>query len=422
MCPIIADGLQIVLSLVVLIAIAGAVAAVPLGGGSGHDAGSGNQDSGNGDSGISSAELEDLQTVANQFGISLQEATDRYAWNDNFALAVAQIREAFPEAFAGAEIVDGNRAWVAFAGQTPEAARAMIDTFGSTQSGISVEARADVGFTEVELQRAIKAAHFAVLEATHVLDASTLFDYATGKITTNVVLDNTASDSVLDGLKDIATNNLTNATRADIVNSITASVVRSAHPVLGGNDSSSEHLGGEVIGGCTSGFVVETPLAVRGISTAGHCGDDLTDDGASLTFEEEHQGTHGDFQWHSGSQDLPNEFYAGSESSTETNKREVNSKSYPTVGQTLCLNGATTHKDCQEVRKLNVCNGDRCDLVQMGARHAAGGDSGGPVYWENTAYGLHQGYVSDPFWPFTRDVFSRTDRIFSALDVSVAIN
>ena len=131
---------MIVLSLVVLIAIAGAVAAVPLGGGSGHDAGSGNQDSGNGDSGISSAELEDLQTVANQFGISLQEATDRYAWNDNFALAVAQIREAFPEAFAGAEIVDGNRAWVAFAGQTPEAARAMIDTFGSTQSGISVDA------------------------------------------------------------------------------------------------------------------------------------------------------------------------------------------------------------------------------------------------------------------------------------------
>ena len=165
---------MIVLSLVVLIAIAGAVAAVPLGRGSGHDAGSGNQDSGNGDSRISSAELEDLQTVANQFGISLQEATDRYAWNDNFALAVAQIREAFPEAFAGAEIVDGNRAWVAFAGQTPEAARAMIDTFGSTQSGISVEARADVGFTEVELQRAIKAAHFAVLEATHVLDASTL--------------------------------------------------------------------------------------------------------------------------------------------------------------------------------------------------------------------------------------------------------
>ena len=288
---------MIVLSLVVLIAIAGAVAAVPLGGGS-------DEDSDNGDSGISSAELEDLQTVADQYGISLQEAIDRYAWNDDFVLAVTQIREAFPNAFAGAEIVDNNGAWIAYAGQIPSSARAIIDAFSGTNNGISVEARANLGFTEVELQSAIEAAHFAVLESTQVLDASTLFDYTTGQITTNVVLDAKAADSVLEDLQASAEDNISSSTRADILNTISTSVVRSDHSILGVTDNNSEHLGGEVLSECTSGFVVEDALGERGIATAGHCDNSLTDDGASLTFEEEHEGTHGDFQWHSGSQDL----------------------------------------------------------------------------------------------------------------------
>ncbi|MDY6912375.1 MAG: hypothetical protein SVM79_08480 [Chloroflexota bacterium] len=195
------------------------------------------------DASISDAELQDLQSIASQKGISLQAAIDRYAWNDNFALAVAKIREAAPAAFAGAEIVDAGHAWVAFAGRAPEAARDIIDTFSSSHSGVSVEVRADLGFTEVELERAIVAVHFAVLEATEVRDASTSFDSATGQIRTSVVLESTASDSVLDDLAAIAAKNLIDATRADILNSITTSVIRSNSPVTGGNESSTEHLG-----------------------------------------------------------------------------------------------------------------------------------------------------------------------------------
>ena len=94
---------------------------------------------------ISDAELRDLQTIASQEGISLQDAIERYAWNDNFALAVAKIREASPEAFAGAEIIDAGHAWVAFAGRVPELALDMIDTFSSSHKGVSVEMRADLG-------------------------------------------------------------------------------------------------------------------------------------------------------------------------------------------------------------------------------------------------------------------------------------
>ena len=369
----------------------------------------------------SAAELEDLQAVANQFGISLQAAIDRYAWNDNFGLAVAKIREASPAAFTGAEIVDASNAWVAFKSRAPQAALDIIGTFENSHSSVSVEVRTDKGFTEVELERAIEAAHFAVYDATEVRDASTTFDYATGEIEAVVVLESTASDSVLESLRTGAVNNLKNATRADILNNISISVVRSDHDVLGVTDSDTEHLGGEALSTCTSGFGIKTSSQTRGISTAGHCNNSQSDDGTSLTAHGEHKGSHGDFQWHTGPDydDHSDDFYSGHVTSHEIHRRDVSAVGSPTVGQTLCRNGKVSNRDCQKVRKLNVCNGVYCNLVQMEARLSTGGDSGGPVYAGNTAYGLHQGGMTDP-WPLWRDLFSRADRIDDALGISIA--
>ena len=340
---------------------------------------------------ISDAELEDLQAVANHYGISLQAAIDRYAWNDNFSLAVAKIRASSPLAFTTAEIVGADHAWVGFASSVPRVARDIIDIFSRSHSRITVEVRADLGFTEVELERAIEAVHYAVFAASEVRDASTWFDYATGLIRTNVVLEDAASDSVLDDLQELAAQNLTQATRADIVNSITTLVVRSDRDVLGGDESSTEHLGGESLSNCTSGFGTKTSAGVRGISTAGHCNNPQSDDGSNLTFQSEYEDAHGDFQWHTGSQNEPDDFYSGSSSSNEANRRDVSAVGAPTVGQSLCRNGKTSNKDCQEVRRLNVCSSGECNLVQMGEHLSADGDSGGPVYWLNTAYGIHKG-------------------------------
>lgn len=176
---------------------------------------------------ISEAELQDLKFIAGQEGISLQDAIDRYAWNDNFALAVARIREASPEAFADAAIIGADRAWIAFKGSAPKEALDIIDIFTSSHSSVSVEVRTGSCFTEAELQSAIEAVHYAVLESPYVLDASTWFDTETGRITTTVALKSTASASVLDDLGAIAEKALTDATRADILNCITISVVRS---------------------------------------------------------------------------------------------------------------------------------------------------------------------------------------------------
>ena len=184
----------------------------------------------------SDTELIDLQAVADQYGISLQEAIDRYAWNDNFSLAVSKIRVAAPATFAGAEIVDGSHAWIAFAGPPPKAALDIIDIFTSSHSGVSVEVRTGQSVTAAELKTAIPAVHYAVFKAPGVLNASTSFESATSEIVAVVVLESTASDSVLDDLRAIAEKRLIDVTRPDILDSISISIVRSKSPVLGGND------------------------------------------------------------------------------------------------------------------------------------------------------------------------------------------
>ncbi len=371
---------------------------------------------------ISEAELEDLKALASQKGMSLQAAIDRYAWNDNFALAVATVRETHPEALTGAEIVDGEGAWVAFAAGAPESAIEIIDEFEKAHATVAVEVRPDFGFAEVELEKAIVAVHYAVFEAANVRDATTSFDFETRQITSVVALESGVADAALDDLRARASGSLVDSGLGRLLDSIAVTVVRSNFPVLGGTEDNNAHIGGEAISTCTTGFVVRNAAGVRGVSTAGHCGNAQDDDGVALNYVAGHEGAQGDFQWHTGPQGEPDDFYAGDANNTEVARRDVAGVGAPVVGQSLCRNGMVSHRDCQKVMKVNVCHFELCNLVQMEAHLSTNGDSGGPVYWNYTAYGLHYGFRWDPIWPFARELFSRADRIDNALGVNVANN
>ena len=185
---------------------------------------------------VSDAELQDLQAVAEQYGMTLQEAFDRYAWNDDFSRAVHRIRAAAPDTFAGAEIVDATNAWIAFTDTPPKVALDIIDAFTGNHSRVSVEVRTRHTITEAELEEAIPAVHYAVYKAPGVLNASTSFESETGEIVSVVVLENTAPDSVLDDLRAIAEQRLVEVMRPDILDSVSVSVVRSKSPALGSTD------------------------------------------------------------------------------------------------------------------------------------------------------------------------------------------
>ena len=207
----------------------------------------------------SDAELQDLQFIADQDGISLQEAIDRYAWHDNFSLATSGIREAAPEDFAGAEIVGPRQAQIAFKGQPPQAALFILDIFRDSHSGVTVEVRTGLGYSEAELQKAIPAVHYAVIRSPGVRDATTSFESSTAQIRTVVALELTASPAVLENLRAIATQSLIDETRPDITDSITVSVARSPFPGLGGVNSETENMFGEVL---TIGVLLIGLLAV----------------------------------------------------------------------------------------------------------------------------------------------------------------
>ena len=171
------------------------------------------------------AELEDLQFIADQRGISLQEAIDRYGWHDNFSLAASRIREAYPETFAGAEIVDGANAWIAFTGNPPREALDIIDIFAGSHSGVTVEIRTDKSFTQAEISDAVPAIHYALLNAQGVRIAHTTFNRDTAQMESRVMLESEDTGTTLDDLRAIATERLIAVTRPDILDSISLSVV-----------------------------------------------------------------------------------------------------------------------------------------------------------------------------------------------------
>ena len=148
---------------------------------------------------------------------------------------------------APAEIVDADHAWVAFASNAPEEALGIIGAFTNSHKTVSVDVRTDLGFNELELEEAIATVHFAVLQRSEVRDASTSFDFETLQITTTATLESTASASVLDDLRAAATKELVDAGLVGILDSITLSVVRSNSPVIGGEESNTQHLGAEAL-------------------------------------------------------------------------------------------------------------------------------------------------------------------------------
>jgi len=103
-------------------------------------------------------------------------------------------------------------------------------------------------------------------------------------------------------------------------------------------------------------------------------------------------GPYGDWQWHSSSEDEADDFYYDFGV-----RRDVAAQGNPVVGQTLCRFGHTTGARCDQVRANGSCRGTICRLTLMQNRYADSGDSGGPWYYGNSAYGIHSGYVLASF-------------------------
>ena len=186
--------------------------------------------------GAASDELEDLSTVADQKDISLREALNRYGWHGDFSRMVSEIRAAHPGSFTTAAITGDHSASVSFAGAVPTTAQEAINAFKAIMPAVTVETHTDMGITEQEVQAAVPGAHYAVFKTEGVLDASTSFNYDTRRIEIVVQLPGTPDDPTVDSLTRIGERGAAGATRPDLLEFVSVSVIVVSHE-LGGEDS-----------------------------------------------------------------------------------------------------------------------------------------------------------------------------------------
>lgn len=148
--------------------------------------------------------------------------------------------------------------------------------------------------------------------------------------------------------------------------------------------------GGLSITGCTSGFTVRNSSGTRGVSTAGHCGDGQTLLGIALTFRGQAYSGSYDIQWHSAAgHTFTNTIKVGTGTRSILGTR---ARSSQTVGSQVCKQGRTTGYTCGTISTTSYCASGACTWVRVagnGVNLSEGGDSGGPWFSGNTAYGSH---------------------------------
>ncbi|MDE2788708.1 MAG: hypothetical protein OXL37_18910 [Chloroflexota bacterium] len=183
----------------------------------------------------SPAEVNDLQFIANQDGITLDESIMRFAWRDDFSKMVTAIEKENPDSIVDAASTSGSSARIKFSGSISGSAQDAIDKFKSENPHveISLQAGRDPGFTKREAEEAVIGAHFAVMAEDGVQNSVTFYDSDAVRIVVTVQMATPPSGEKLSSLEKAAERGAAEATRPDITDSLTISL-SVVHHDLGG--------------------------------------------------------------------------------------------------------------------------------------------------------------------------------------------
>ena len=357
---------------------------------------------------ISAALREQLTWQAEQEGISVDKAIEKYAWQGPLAYLVNEIRQDYPNDFAGARIEEDLSAWIAFSGTAPAGAVSSIRAFPR-----AVRIIENRGFTEAGLEQRLNTVHNSVISNDNIDTAASTYDIATGLLTVEVVLKDSESTpdekkSVLDLLHaDLPVGSVTST---GITQDVHFNILTSSP---GGGDA--DVTGGMHLSTCTAGFVLEHTTGRRHISTAGHCGNNqrLIDGAIYIRLGSgiDHQGEWGDLQRHS----VPSNYTLVNKFRYDRGPNDfqyVESTGVPMEGQWLWKYGKSSGYTVDRVYRGAVYYPEGRKLVAMHNRKARGGDSGGPWFNGTTAHGIHSGN-----WIFAfkrRDLFTPVHHVDDA--------
>lgn len=256
----------------------------------------------------------DLAVLADEHDLHPDEARRRFGWQDDAALAVTRLKEAWPENFTYA-LVDSSadpHLTIAFKGAPP-------DHLDESFEGLPVPVHiiADVGYSEIEFHDEVADSHYGAIAHYGTQHIASGGDPVNGEI--EVVVDSRQ------------------------INRLNLDDVKPSAALKGANVS-----------------VRHEPVAV---------------------------GHHDTILWHRAyGEAIDNGFYT-----TSSTTRAVTAAADPLVNQTLYRYGRTTGQENDTVFGTGRCRGNYCGLVVMDHDEASSGDSGGPWFSGNTAYGVHSG-------------------------------
>jgi streptogrisin C len=358
--------------------------------------------------GVSEALLEDAARAAETSGEHEADMVDRVAFQDRMNQVMDPIILANYDIYAEAGFDGDESAYIAFTAPLPAAARAEL----AQHPEITVIEDAVLSTDEADVMMA--DVFGAVVEGAAGDTTSTVHvDPVSGD--SEIVTSKPLSEATVQATKSRASSHASDRAKARSASPVVTfevdqTLAMEAAAVRGG-DKMTLPYGSDLM--CTAGFPVKVN-GKPGLLTAGHCRDRLSVDGGDKLYDKikEKNGLTGDVQFHVSKVTVTPYFrYDWGQ------YRPVWAHPVMKVGTEVCRFGARTGPgtQCTTVKYLSSCayynNRDYCKL-SMTHRYTGTlpGDSGGPWYMGNNAYGLTSAYGSRD--GYMRDWFYQSRLVF----------
>lgn len=327
---------------------------------------------------------QDAQAYAGMHNVGEQEALRRLRIEEKMGDTVARLREQHRERFAGIYLQHEPQFRLVVRLTADRPVKPEVAQLAGSELPIAFEHGASA--TQEQVLQSIQSnlpafkAAFPGLQGTEV-------DDATGEIVLTVHASGAAREQARAQVPEVA------ATAGQPVRVRFVDQPVELQQIRGGGNTST----------CTTGFVVKNSAGTTGVTTAAHCNNSqsyTTFGGTSytMTYQSEINDADQDVQWHTTAQTEHPEFYADLTTTARilTGRRL---RSSTAAGNTTCHRGRTSAYSCGSVASTTyqptsyTCGTQTCAATWISVTGSslacAPGDSGGPWFNGQTAFGTH---------------------------------